>query len=207
MSKPVLFYGKPQQLDDVLTFADIKNLVDGNATDKSQCGLLASLFRGQALHWLTAQLRTSPKLLNNYDEFVATLRSSFGISDGAQRAHAAQRLATVSQRGPVQLYAIEMRQLFETLGIDDSSAQAYFTRGLKLHVREALVASGGVDTLDELIQEAIRIDTELYNAKRPQRAMGRQGTGQGSRGGIKCHSCGKFGHKSSNCRTIKKESF
>jgi hypothetical protein len=199
MSKPVLFYGKPSQLDDVLTFADIKNLTDGNHTDESQCGLLASLFRGQALHWLTALLKQKPEVLKDYAKFKVQLTTAFGVSDDVRKSQAAQRLNTCSQRGPVQLYAIEMRQLFQTLGCDDATSRAYFKKGLKLHVREALIASGEQDSLNELIEEAARIDTELYAAKRPQRGGQRAGR-QGPAGGVKCHSCGKFGHVSRNCR-------
>jgi len=202
MSKPVLFYGKPSQLDDVLTYVTIRNIVEANQTDQSQCGLLASLFRGQALHWLTAKLASTPKILDDYDEFTSALRTEFGLSDDARKGHAAQRLSTTYQKGPVQLYAIEMRNLFQTLSIDDDSARAYFIRGLKLHVREALVASGEYGTLDRLVDEAIRIDTGLYNARKPQRVRGMGGK-TSSRGQLKCHNCGKFGHKASVCRSGK----
>jgi len=207
MSKPVLFYGKPNQLEDVLTFAAIKNIVDGNQTDQSQCGLLASLFRGQALHWLTAQMQADPELLDSYDDFKAKLCLDFGLSDSARRANAAQRLATTTQRGPVQLYAIEMRQLFQVLDIKDEQAITHFSRGLKLHIREALVSSGQYTKLDQLISEAARIDTELYNARRPSGGgRGRQQR-QGSSQGIKCHTCGKFGHKARECRSTKTETY
>lgn len=206
MSKPVLFYGKPNQLEDVITFCDVKILVDGLTSDERKCGLLASLFRGQALHWLTSQLKSSPKLLTeDYEDFKFNVKNAFGLSAEAATAKAARRLATISQRGPCQLYAIEFRQVSDALGLDDATARASFQRGLKLHVREAVVTTGPHSTLSDLIEEAVRIDTELYNARRQARSGGRQ-QGKGSGGTIKCHSCGKFGHKASECR-IKREQF
>jgi hypothetical protein len=206
MSKPVLFYGKPNQIEDVLTYVTIRNITDQNTTDQQQCGLLASLFRGQALSWLTQQISDQPKLLNDYDGFVTSVNSAFGLSAEASRAKAARKLSTIHQRGPAQLYAIEFRSIAISLRLDDATARANYTRGLKQHVREAMVSSGPHFTLDDLIKESVRIDTELYHARRQARPAG-AAYGQGSRGTIKCHSCGKFGHKSSQCRskTIKQE--
>jgi hypothetical protein len=62
MSKPVLFYGKPNQLDDVLTYIHVKNLVDQNTTNEETSASLASTFRGAALQWPTQQLRDNPDL-------------------------------------------------------------------------------------------------------------------------------------------------
>jgi hypothetical protein len=204
MSKPVLFYGKPGQLDDCITYCDVKCLVDGIAEDRSRCGLLASLFRGQALHWLTSQIKTVPKTLTDYEEFKETVRNAFGLSEEATRAKAARRLGTISQKGPCQLYAIEFRQLKDTLRLDEQTSKAAFIRGLKQHVREAIVTTGPHDTLTDLIEESVRIDTELYNARRQ---AGSSGKGKRARGTLKCHACGKFGHKATECRTVKQEQY
>jgi hypothetical protein len=159
------------------------------------------LFRGQALHWLTNELATNTSLLHDYNSFQKELQSAFGVSEKVEQQSAARRIANITQRGPVQLYAIEFRQLSKTLGYTDATAKAQFTRGLKLHVREALITSDQDGDLEDLIEEAQRLDTELYSARRPARPGQSQGAGQpGARGQLKCHSCGKFGHKARDCR-------
>lgn len=204
MSKPVLFYGKPGQLDDVLTYAEITNTLQGNADDRSQSGLLASLFRGQALHWLTRELQANQFLFRDYTKFKERVKDAFGLSAEAEKARAARRLASISQRGPAQQYAIEFRQIIDALKLDDATAKATFKRGLKLHVREAIVTAGVDGTFEEVVTEAVRIDTELYHARRQAGSRSGQQR-QGGKGTLKCHSCGKFGHKARECRSGKQE--
>lgn len=204
MSKSPQFYGKPGQLEPVLTYCFVKAIADGISDDNEKCGRLASLFRGPALSWLTATLATTPKILSDYDEFVATLKSQFGVSDTAKQHQAAKALRNLTQKGSAQLYAIQLEQLCLTLGHSDATQLTYFLEGLKLHVREALITQGGktVSTYQAAKDEAIRIDTELYNARR--RGAGRTGQGQAnnsSSGGIKCHKCGRFGHKKHQCKS------
>jgi hypothetical protein len=203
MSKSPQFYGKPGQLEPVLTYCLVKNLSDNTTEDSEKCGTLASLFRGPALTWLTATLAVTPKILEDYDEFVDTLKSQFGISETAKQHQAAKALRNLSQKGSAQLYAIQLEQLCQVLGHSDTTQLTYFLEGLKLHVREALITKGGESkTYASAKKEAIRIDTELYNARR--RGAGRTGQGQAIQshsGGIKCHKCGRFGHKKSQCKS------
>lgn len=203
MSKSPQFYGKPGQLEPVLTYCFVKAIADGITDDEEKCGRLASLFRGPALSWLTAVLASTPKILTDYNEFVATLKSQFGVSDTAKQHQAAKALRNLSQKGSAQLYAIQLEQLCATLGHSDATTLTYFLEGLKLHVREALITQGGktISTYSAAKTEAIRIDTELYNARR--RGAGRTGQGQAkdSSGGVKCHKCGRFGHKKSQCKS------
>lgn len=203
MSKQVLFYGKPGQLEPVITFVTVDFLARGLTDGPTKCGTLASLFRGPALSWLSSQLSTKTDLLDNFDRFVRQLRREFGVNDHAKKHQAAKTLRSLTQRGSAQLYAIQFEAAAQAVGLDDASQQAYFSEGLKLHVREALITNREDDwTYQNLKTEAIRIDTELYNARR--RGSGRTSQGQARQSGgsqIKCHKCGKFGHKKSQCRS------
>lgn len=203
MSKSIFFHGKPGQLEPVITYVTVDFLARGITDDATKCGTLASLFRGAALAWLTAQLSHKSELLNNYNRFIAFLRAEFGINDHAKKHQATKSLRNLTQRGSAQLYAIQLESAAQLIGLDDSTQQAYFIEGLKLHVREALITTRDNDwTYKQLKAEAIRIDTELYNARR--RGAGRTGQGQARQsesGQIKCHKCGKFGHKKSQCRS------
>lgn len=209
MSKAPQFYGKPGQLEPVLTYCMVKSLANSQESDEEKCGHLASLFRGPALTWLTSTLESTPKILGNYKEFVATLKAQFGVSDTAKKHQAAKALRNLTQKGSAQLYAIALEQHCAVLGHSDELKLTYFIEGLKLHVREALITRGNESrTYSTAKEEAIRIDTELYNARR--RGAGRTGQGQARQsqsGGIKCHKCGQFGHKKSACRSSGREEF
>jgi len=209
MSKAPQFYGKPGQLEPVLTYCLVKSLADTTITDQAKCGTLASLFRGPALSWLTSTLESTPKLLNDYEEFVDTLKSEFGVTDTAKQHQAAKALRNLNQKGSAQLYAIQLEQYCKVLGHSDATQLTYFLEGLKLHVREALITKGAENrTYNQAKAEAIRIDTELYNARR--RGAGRTGQGQAEKshsGGIKCHKCGRFGHKKNQCKSTGGEQF
>jgi len=203
MSKQVLFYGKPGQLEPVITYVTVDFLARGITDEPTKCGTLASLFRGPALSWLSSKLALKTDLLDKYTRFVALLRAEFGVNDHAKKHQAAKALRNITQRGSAQLYAIQLEAAATAVGLDDATTQAYFMEGLKLHVREAIITNREDDwTYSTLKKEAIRIDTELYNARR--RGAGRTGQGQARQSGgsqIKCHKCGKFGHKKSQCRT------
>jgi hypothetical protein len=116
MSKPVLFYGKPSQLEDVLTYVRVQFLVQGTSSDQ-KAPVLAQSFRGQALNWLTNQLNVEPDLLVDYDAFVEQVKSGFGLSPAAATSQAARRYVNCHQKASIQLYAVEFRQLSTRSGL------------------------------------------------------------------------------------------
>lgn len=164
MSKPVLFYGKPSQLDQVLTFATVKYLADGTTTDKAKCGYLASLFRGTALNWLTSQIARDEDILDNYEDFLAAVKDAFALDESAKKAQAARQLANLRQKGSVQDYALKFQDLALDAGLNAQTAIAYFTKGLKPAIRSALIISDERSTLADAVTEAVRIDSQLYYA-------------------------------------------
>lgn len=188
MSKPVLFYGKANQLPSVLTYCKVKALADGTEITAAQ---LATLFRGPALDWLTQRMSVKSDLLNDFDTFENEVQEAFGLDNKAQEAQAARKLTSCSQKTSVQEYALRFRPLAADANIPDSTAVALFTKGLKQHIRQALIISDDRETLNEAVEEAQRLDGQLYYAKgsgsnRPNKA-GRGGRG-GKRGGFKRES-------------------
>jgi len=164
MSKTPAFYGKAGQLEPVLTWVHVKSLADGITSDSQRAGLVAAQFRGPALNWLTAELKTNRDLLANYVEFEATLIKTFGLTEAAKQAISARQLSSLRQNKSVQDYAVRFRQLAADSGLEGSAAIAYFVKGLKFNVRSALIINEAQTSIDNAIDEAIRIDSQLYYA-------------------------------------------
>jgi hypothetical protein len=180
MSKPVLFYGKPHQLPDVITYVTVKSIADSITDPQAKSGLLASLFRGPALTWLTDKLESVPKILDDYDEFLGQVRTDFELDQHSQTAQAARQLANLRQRNSVQDYALKFRQLAAKAGLPNATSIAYFVKGLKPNVRSAIVLNDAQTELSNTIEEAVRIDSQLfYSGRGTFTASGKSGKRQG----------------------------
>lgn len=192
MSKSVTFSGKPSQLSACLTHVKVKLLADGTTDEEQKCGTLASHLRGPALDWLTRESeQENSVLLSDYGELVAQLKKAFAVPDEAQKLQAAQRLASLYQKGSVQEYAQRFEALATDAGLNDQTKTAYFQKGLKDHVKRGLIISDASDTYDNCVAEAIRIDTNLYYAG-SHRKSGRRGVKHSGRGQPKRGKDGKF---------------
>lgn len=162
-TKPVLFYGKPSQIDDVLTHVTVKVLADNITEDSAKCGYLASLYRGPALSWLTTYLKKNT--LDDYEEFVAQTKTAFALPDEALQGQLSRQLTHLRQKGSVQNYALQFRQLADQVQLPGPIAKAQFIAGLKPHIQRALITGDDKESLSAAITEAIRIDSELFNIR------------------------------------------
>jgi hypothetical protein len=185
MSKPVLFYGKPSQLADVLTYAKINFLTNGLTDDQAKAGYLASLFRGSALNWLTQKFVENPNILGDYESFEASVKETFELNEFALQAQSARKLANLRQKGSAQDYALKFKELSRQAGLPDPTAIALFTKGLKRHVRSALIINDERDSLDDAVTEAIRIDSQLYFASPRQGTRDTKGPTRNGKGQFK----------------------
>lgn len=207
MSKSPLFFGKPGQYDTVTTWCDITFLTnDELSQDKAkQAATFASLFRGPVLTWL-GKHPEKDTLLRNYPRLCEEVKKVWDRSDTIKRADAARRLTTISQRKSVRGYTLEFNGYADLLGWDGTAKQAMYVRGLKQHVREALVASDSYSDYKELTEEAERIDDELFSVRRSRPGnFGRGGGHTGRSFPGKCNSCGQIGHKARDCKRGKKD--
>lgn len=203
MSKPILFYGKPEQLTPLINYCNLKfecdDAFDGNK--RRQAAYFATLFRGVAATWLAGEIESDPTIVHNYVTLQAKCKDKFGVSDAAIKSKAERELATLTQRTSVLQYALRFEQLVNLLGWNEDAKLAAFKRGLKLHIREAIITQGqNYSSLEKISNEAQRIDDELYSAKRSG-APRFSGQRQGGKGSQKCFGCGKFGHKKADCKS------
>lgn len=164
MTKPVLFYGKPSQLPKVLTHFQVRTLVD-SIGDESKAAALAETFRGAALDWLTAELASSPTLLDDYDDFLSRVKEAFELSDEAKAAQSARQLVSCRQKTSARDYAQRFRQLATSAGVPDATAVELFVKGLKPQIRNGLILNSETGTLQDAIAEATRLDDGLYYAR------------------------------------------
>lgn len=165
MSKPTLFYGKPTQLDDVITSATVIALASGKTSDNEKSAVLAASFKGVALSWLTDELRKNPQLFANYDEFLELVKKTFGLDQAAAKTHSARKLAKCEQRTSVQEYALRFKIEASKCQLNEETSIAYFLKGLKNATTAALITSDDYTTLDTCIEEAIRIDSQTFAAR------------------------------------------
>lgn len=201
MSKAPLFFGKPGQFETVTTWCEIHFMTNDELSQnkQKQAAHFASLFRGQVLTWLARQDNKNTLLLS-YPKLKEAVAKDWEKTEAVKQADAARRISTIYQRKSVQQYKLEFDGYADTLKWTDSAKAATFKRGLKQHVREALISSiTGTESYDELAEEAERIDAELFSLRRaPRGNFGQRGGRSGFKG--KCNACGQFGHKAANCR-------
>lgn len=200
MSKGPLFFGKPGQFDEVTTWCEIAfNVSDELAQDKrKQAAYFAQLFRGPTLTWLSKRA-DKDDLLSNYARLKEACAETWKQKEHLRKAEAARRINYVSQRKSAAGYTREFSDLADILDWGDEIRRITYPRGLKQHVREALITGGPWDTFEDMATEAERIDSELYSL-RGNRSSGYRGRGAGGRFTGKCNSCGQFGHKARDCR-------
>jgi hypothetical protein len=185
MSKPVLFYGKPGQLDSLFTYVEVQFRLTPGIDDGTRAATLASLFRGGALDWLTQTLRANPAILDSYEGFKETVTEEFSLDDHAQKSQAARALTQLRQTKDVHSYGQRFRTLSHQADVAGPTATALFIKGLKPRIRDAVIISDERDSLDDAITEATRIDSQLYYAGSRQSGSnaGRQrGSGRDTKG-------------------------
>lgn len=205
-SKGITFYGKASTIEDVLTSVEIQQAAQGAHTDSAKSVVLAATFRGKALSWLTQQRKITPRIYDDYDEFVALFRQAFDLPEETKNALAAKQFRNLRQTKSVQDYAVKFQQLQAQLGIPEQTAIPQFVQGLKTHVRNVIVINETEETLTAAINEAIRVDARMYSERNRGSYASGSSFRRGKQSGIKCNTCGRFGHKAANCK-IKTENY
>ncbi|RDH16249.1 hypothetical protein M747DRAFT_267006 [Aspergillus niger ATCC 13496] len=117
MSKPVLFYGKDNQLEDVITYCTLRFLTDDafDDNDKRKSAYLGTLLRGPALRWLSKEQSVDPEIYDDYQEFVKKVRTAFAKTEKTKIQEASRRITFLTQKSSVQAYYVAFQRDAEEL--------------------------------------------------------------------------------------------
>lgn len=207
MTADITFDGKPRHLDEFIlrVKAHIGATRSLKADSRAAAAFIVSKLEGDAIEWAKVAQNKDPGVLRDYDTLLTALKTQFAWSLEAQKSRAAHRIKHCRQgKRSVLSYHLEFTQYANALGWDETTQKTTFQDGLSPQIKKAIVTAGKqFNSLDELAKEAGRLDTELFAAGGAfgGLSMGRN-SGRRAGGGFngKCHTCGKFGHKSANCR-------
>jgi hypothetical protein len=178
MSSDLTFSGKADTLGNILTHCRVLAFANPVkfGTDQRRSGFLGSLFRGPALDWLTTILKTTPKLLDNYEEFVEALKLAFDTSDDNQKLVAQSKWEKLSQTGSASQFFMKAAPLLSTLRYNDEAKVNLSRRKLKPKLQATLIGveiSGWEDFKKTVIDHDEAIFALTSNKKRnPKKPSG-----------------------------------
>lgn len=131
---------------------------------------VTSYLKGDAFSSIAPQLEiymgddedeANKALFENWNLFKRHLQRLFG--DTTQRTMAERNIQELRQTSSVADYTNKFQQYATIIDWDDTALQRMFRQGLKPQVKEDLARTGAaIEDLDDLVKEAMRIDTMLF---------------------------------------------
>jgi hypothetical protein len=98
--------------------------------------------------------------MNDFELFCKKLKELFG--DPNERATAERNLYALKQKGSATSYLADFQRYSVLVEWNDQAKMAQFYRGLKEMVKDELAKQDDSQTLTELMERAVKIDTRLY---------------------------------------------
>ena len=180
IAKPDLFYGDRNKLEPWILQWDIFFHKNDKILEADKAITMVSYMRDRAQQWVTPKLKRyfddnieddkMTKMFEEYDEFKEQLRKDFSIVK--EPAVAEGKIQRLKQTGSVGDYATLFQQYSIQTEWNDTALKRMFKQGLKEQVRVELMRSGAATTtLRSLIDEAIRIDNDLYELRLENQAF------------------------------------
>ncbi len=135
----------------------------------TQVAFIGTLLSGIARSWLAPLLEKDSRILYNLEDFMERFTAAFGDSD---RERVAERKIQNLRQGSrsAAIYAAEFQQLTCDLDWNDKAFMTRFRYGLRDDVKNLLITMPKVDTLEELISQAITCDNRLFELRQERRS-------------------------------------
>jgi hypothetical protein len=180
VAKPDLFHGDRLKLEDWLLQFDLFFKFEEDHVDADdRASLMASYMRGAALKWVQPYLKKymddnndDDEITNMFDDhqaFKTKLRQNFAVAN--EPLVAERKIQVLRQKNAAGDYANVFQQYAVQTDWDDKALMRMYKQGLKDSVKAELMRSGAqVNTLDQLINESVRLDNELYELALETRA-------------------------------------
>jgi hypothetical protein len=193
-------------------------------TDSVKVGFAISHLNGPAYKWIEPTLTNNDRtILDNFGNFVAAFKKTFGQPNGRKEAETAVLKLRQGNRSVAAL-SLQLRQYMASLSWTDETFYAAFLNALNSDIRlEVEKMKPEPETLDDLIQEATRLDWLLHpdrqddsadtgyrffpsSQRKVTQTSVSSSTGQSKvldrerymKEGL-CFKCGQQGHISKNC--------
>ncbi|KAL0192526.1 hypothetical protein M9458_010822, partial [Cirrhinus mrigala] len=129
-------------------------------SDRSRIALLTSLLTGQAAEWATAVLKANGDVAHSYPAFTSELRTVFQHPESEVEVDS--RLYHLKQGSrSVSKYTTEFRTLAVQTTWSDSALRTAYYEGLSTHLRDELAVRELPETLEGMIQLALRVDQRM----------------------------------------------
>jgi hypothetical protein len=150
-------------------------------TEASKVIFVSTYLRGQAWDWLEPYVReyyekdssewstTATTIFSSYLKFREHLEKTFGDIDAKKTAE--RKLKRLRQTTSASVYTAEFMQQAAILGWDDYALIPYYDEGLKSHIKDELARRDRPETMDELIDFAVRVDNRFYNRQIQKREV------------------------------------
>jgi hypothetical protein len=178
-NKPDTYHGDRHKLEAWLLQVDRYFHLEGDKIeDEDKVVWASTFFRGDAEKWANPFIRRymddtivdggNKDLIEDWATFKTKMREVF--SPFKESVIAEQKIQKLRQVRSAADYTTEFQQYQTLIEWDDTALMRMYKQGLKPAVRMELMRSGSsLKTLNELINEAIRVDNELYELKLEER--------------------------------------
>lgn len=133
------------------------------ATDGQKVAFISSYLTGTAQSWFLPLYEKNSPLLNDYEAFVAKMRSAFSETDEIRKAE--NQLRKLRQQGSVTTYASDFEVLASKTNWNDEAKAASFRMGLKDDVKDLLITMPAPKDFEELVSFASICDERLYERR------------------------------------------
>lgn len=132
-------------------------------TDGQKVAFISSYLTGTAQSWFLPLYEKNSPLLNDYEAFVAKMRSAFSETDEIRKAE--NQLRKLRQLGSVTTYASDFEVLASKTNWNDEAKAAAFRMGLKDDVKDLLITMPAPKSFEELVSSASICDERLYERR------------------------------------------